>query len=289
VGGGEVALVHGINTGPDWNIGGQRHQKALSTRMNAADGSVLATSTIWVSHSFDQRLLYDGSGIVEFHLGDAYPRHLTFGRSGRAYPLFYIKGPLGENLTATRLGDLARIQNDPVYGYLALFATENTTALGSLGDPIAGPRNLAIVRVNKSDNSVDPGLPNTLAVTSSGVARTNKLRWLTSYTLASGLHAERPKLVPLGGDRYVVLWEQWYAGGQGDEFQGVYGLAIDAQGNTLASARLLTDQHHLPRGDDAFLLDGKAGWLTGDAGGPRLDLHLVDAGLSYQREPIALP
>ena len=30
VGGNEIALVHGINTAPDWNIGGARHQKALS-------------------------------------------------------------------------------------------------------------------------------------------------------------------------------------------------------------------------------------------------------------------
>jgi hypothetical protein len=289
VGGGEIALVHGINTGPDWNIGGQRHQKALSTRLAAADGSILATSNIWVSHSFDQRLLYDGAGLVEYHLGDAYPRYLAFGRSGRSYPLFHIKGPLGENLTATRLGDIAPIANDPTYGYLALFATESTAVAGSMSDPINGPRNLAVVRIDRTDNSVDPNLPDTLAVNSSGTNRTNKLRWLTTYTGASNLHAERPKLVPLGGDQYVVLWEQWYSGSGSDEFRGVYGLTIDAGGGILTPARLLTDQHHLPRGDDAFLLGGRAAWLTGDAANRRLDLHFVDAPLNYERQTVALP
>ena len=78
VGGNEIALVHGINTDPDWNIGGARHQKALSTRLNAASGAVTRVSSVWVSHSFDQRLLYDGSGIIEHHLGDAYPRTIVF-------------------------------------------------------------------------------------------------------------------------------------------------------------------------------------------------------------------
>jgi hypothetical protein len=68
VGGNEIALVHSINTDPDWNIGGARHQKALSTRLGAANGDITRVSSIWVSHSFDQRLLYDGAGIIENHL-----------------------------------------------------------------------------------------------------------------------------------------------------------------------------------------------------------------------------
>jgi hypothetical protein len=56
VGGNEIALAHGINTGPD--AGGTRHQKALSTRLNATSGAVTRTSSVWVSHSFDQRLIH---------------------------------------------------------------------------------------------------------------------------------------------------------------------------------------------------------------------------------------
>jgi hypothetical protein len=280
VGGNEIALVHGINTGPDWNIGGARHQKALSTRLDATSGAVTRTSSVWVSHSFDQRLLYDGQGILEHHLGDAYPRYIVFARNHISYPLFHIKGDLGENNTRTRLGNIALIENDPAYDYLALFVTENSASTGSL---IAGPRNLAIVRVRGSDNSIDPSLPDTLTVVSEGTQYTNRLRWLTHYSASSNLHAERPKLVGIGGDEYIVLWEEWlHTGSYYDTYRGVYGMVIDDQGNVLRAATLLTDEHHLHRGDDAFLLDNRAAWMTGNATEKKLMIHLVDASLNYE-------
>jgi hypothetical protein len=280
VGGNEIALVHGINTGPDWNIGGARHQKALSTRLDATSGAVTRTSSVWVSHSFDQRLLVDGQGIIEHHLGDAYPRYIVFARNHVSYPLFHIKGELGENNTRTRLGNIALIENDPAYDYLALFVTENSASTGSL---IAGPRNLAIVRVRGSDNSIDPSLPDSLTVVSKGVQVTNRLRWLTHYSASSNLHAERPKLIGIGGDEYIVLWEEWlHTGSYYDTYQGVYGMVIDDQGNVLRTATLLTDEHHLHRGDDAFLLDNRAAWMTGNATEKKLMIHLVDASLHYE-------
>ena len=276
VGGNEIALVHSINTDPDWNIGGARHQKALSTRLDATDGSITRTSSIWVSHSFDQRLLYDGEGIIEHHLGDAYPRSVVFGRNHISYPLFHIKGELGENLTATRLGNTALIENDPTYSYISLFATESNADTGNIFDSmINGPRNLAIVRINNSDNSIDPSLPDTLTVSSAGMQYTNRLRWLTSYSASSNLHAERPKLISIGGDHYVVLWEEWSNNGRNsDTFIGVYGMVIDDKGNVLKAAKLITDEHHLHRGDDAFFLDNRAAWMTGSAAERKLYIHL---------------
>jgi len=269
VGGNEIALVHSINTDPDWNIGG-----------DATTGAVTRVSSVWVSHSFDQRLLYDGEGIIEHHLGDAYPRYLVFGRDHTSYPLLYIKGNLGENNTRTRLGNVALVEYDPTYGYIALFATESTP---DTGDVINGPRNLAMVRINRSDNSLDLSMPDTLTVISSGTQHTNRLRWLTHYSAASNLHAERPKLVGIGNDQYIVLWEEWqYTGNYSDAFNGVYAMRIDAQGNVLQAPTLVTSAYHLPRGDDAFLLDGRAAWMTGDWARKELYIHLVDAVLGYE-------
>jgi len=280
VGGNEIALVHGTNTDPDWNIGGARHQKALSTRLDATSGAIVRTSSVWVSHSFDQRLLYDGEGIIEHHLGDAYPRYIAFARNHTSYPLFHIKGELGENNTYTRLGNIALVENDPDYGYIALFATENSASTGSV---INGPRNLAIVRINSNDNSIDPSLPDTLTVSSKGTQYTNRLRWLTHYSASSNLHAERPKLIGIGGDQYLVLWEEWLkTGGYFDTFDGVYGMVIDDNGNILRAATLITDEHHLHRGDDAFLLDNRAAWMTGSAVEQKLIIHFVDASLNYE-------
>ena len=60
------------------------------------------------------------------------------------------------------------------------------------------------------------------------------------YTAASNTHAGRPKLVGIGDDRYLVLWEEWSSVGGRDSFKGVYGMLIDAYGNTLKPAKLLT-------------------------------------------------
>jgi hypothetical protein len=280
IGGNEIALVHGINTAPDWNIGGVRHQKALSTRLNATSGAIIQTSSVWVSHSFDQRLLYDGEGIIEYHLGDAFPRYLVFARTYTSYPLFHIKGDLGENNTRTRLGNVALIENDPAYNYIALFVTESSAGTGSI---INGPRNLAIVRVKGNDNSVDPDLPDTLTVFSTGTEYTNRLRWLTHYSVDSNLHAERPKLIGIGGDQYIVLWEEWlHSGDYSDTFTGVYGMVIDDKGDILRAATFITNEHHLHRGDDAFLLDNRAAWMTGNAVEKKLYIHFVDASLNYE-------
>lgn len=284
VGGDQIALVHGGNTSPDWNINGQRHQRSFFTALDATSGAIITTRGVWTSHAFDQRLLFDGRQILQLNLGDAYPRAIVLGRGFyQDSNIFAIKGPLGENLTATRLGNAALIEQDPAYKYLVLFATEISDRAGNIFDSkINGPRNLAIVRVRGDNFSVDPTLPNILTVESSGVVVTNRLRWLTGYSAESRLHAERPKLIGIGNDQYIVLWEEWRNVDQEtDIFNGVYGMLIDSRGTTLIPAKLLT-MSHLPRGDDAVFFQGGAAWVTGDAVQRKLFIHLVDATLQYR-------
>ena len=157
------------------------------------------------------------------------------------------------------------------------------------GDLQAGE--LAIVRVRRDfENTdgdtmehLDPALPDTLTVTSSGDSRTNRVRWLTTYQADSNgqTHAERPKLVAVGDDQYVVLWERWDLGGSDYEFTGPMAMLIDANGSLLAGPTNVGDSH-LPRGDDAFPLEGGAAWLTGDNTASHLQLPLVDANLGYR-------
>ncbi|MEM1228716.1 MAG: PA14 domain-containing protein [Planctomycetota bacterium] len=298
VGDGEIAIVHSTNTDPDWNIAGVRHQMARSTRLDAGTGDVTRASTIWVSHSFDQRLLHDGEGMIEMHLGDAYPRSIVVASDyeaqpgnvhSKSLPLFDIKGELGENNTWTRLGDVVAV-TDPSYGHMALFSTEKSSTTDPLSDQaglISGPRNLAITRFNKEDGSIDPNLPDRLTVTSNGEVHENRLRWLTEYSSESGLHAERPKIVRIGENENIVLWEQWEIAGSTEIFHGVFGLVIDDHGQTVQEASLITKNHHLHRGDDAFLLDSQAGWMTGNATEESLQIHLVDTDLKYSKHILA--
>lgn len=297
IGGGEVMLIHGINTPPDEN--GTRHQKSLSTLFDRGSGEVVRTESLWVSHSFDQRLLHDADGFIEFHLGDAYPRTVAFGRTtvdevSAAYTLMHVKGDTGANNTYTRLGNIVRstsMSGGTVCDYLGLVSTERTTGTTLLegAKKIAGARDLALVRVRRGfefmekkdmPSYLDTSEIEPIPLNSGGEATSNYLRWLTSYGAGKSVDhfAERPKLVKLEGGSVLVLWERWSY----DIFDGTFGMMLDAAGEVLLEEKLLTDSH-LPRGDDAIRWGKQAVWVTGDEEKGQLWLHVVDASLQYER------
>lgn len=285
--GGQLALVHGINTEHDARIDA-RHQKAISTYLDATTGDITGASGIWCSHSFDERYLAHGDDLYELHLGDAYPRavvasRVRSGTAGPEYRLYRPKGSTGNNNTFTRLGGIASIESGAGSGgYLVLVATEHgndTTAT------VNGSRDLALVRTvvdfasGASDASLDATFGTTFDVTSGDASVTNRVLWLTSYDAGSSgtEHAERPKLVAIGGGEFLVLWERWTTGSS-QTFDGTYAMRIDGSGTILASETRVSDSH-LPRGDDAFALGGRGCWLTGDSQTGLLTLHCVSSAL----------
>jgi hypothetical protein len=283
---GRLALVHGINVDYDPAVEA-RHQKAMSTHFDSSSGAATLTSSMWVSHSFDQRLFYDGSGFVELHLGDAYPRSIALGRfndqkSGTdTYELFKPKGDTGNNNTFTRLGGIAPIASGD-WGYLVVFTTDRGTETTEI---LNGTRDLAVLRVargfadmdEKGTTFVDGAA--TQAVTSSGKAVTNKLTWLTDYA-ADTAQADRPRVAAIGGDQFVVLWERWT--GTEDRqstFGGMYGLVLGGDGSVKAMPKQL-GQNHLSRADDVVGLGGQALFVSGDGAAKKLVLNLVGADLT---------
>jgi len=286
VAGGQLAVVHGINTGYDANVNA-RHQKAISTYLDAQTGAITSASGIWCSHSFDQRLLVDGSDLYELHLGDAHPRQVVVsrvrsGKAGSGFGLCSLKGALGANNTFTRLGGIARIDSGAgAGGYLTLFAMEHGDVVSKT---VNTSRDLALVRTvpnfasGQAAQAIDGTFGSTFTVTSSGSTVTNRVLWLTNYDGAGNTqHAERPKLVALGGGQFLVLWERWTLG-TSTTFDGTYAMRIDGAGSVLAAATRVSDSH-LPRGDDAFLYDGAACFVTGDSATGKLVLHRVSASL----------
>jgi hypothetical protein len=283
---GRLALLHGINVDYDPEVMA-RHQKAMTTHFDAVTGAATLTSSMWVSHSFDQRLFYDGSGFLELHLGDAYPRAIALGRfndqkSGtKTYELFKPKGDTGDNNTFTRLGGIAPIATGDL-GYLVVFTTERGTATDAI---LNGTRDLALLRVSRGFAGMDEKGSafvtgaSMQAVTSSGDAVTNKLDWLTDYA-ADAAQADRSRVAGIGGDQFVVLWERWT--GTGDRaatFGGLQALLLGADGTVKVAAKAL-GQHHLSRADDVVGLGGQALFVSGDGTAKKLVLNLVGADLS---------
>jgi hypothetical protein len=286
--GGQLALLHGINTGYDPEVDA-RHQKALTTHFDANTGAVSRTSSMWVSHSFDQRLFHDGSGFVELHLGDAYPRAIALGRFNAgdegtdSYELFKVKGEIGDNNTFTRLGGIAPIAAGDL-GYVVLFSTERGS---ETAESLNGTRDVAFLRVARGFAEMDANGSafvdgaSTQNVTVGDAAVTNQLSWLTDYAGESA-QADRPRLAAIEGDQFVVLWERWTGSSdQNAVFGGTQGLVLGADGMVKVMPKLVTERHLL-RSDDVVTLGAHALLVTGDAAAKKLALNLIGADLAVQ-------
>ena len=286
--GGQLALLHGINTGYDAGVDA-RHQKALTTHFDAATGAVTRTDSMWVSHSFDQRLFWDGSGFVELHLGDAYPRAIALGRFNAgndgtdSYELFKVKGETGDNNTFTRLGGIAPIAAGDM-GYLVVFSTERGT---QTSERLNGTRDVAFLRVARgfadmdADGSAYVDGSSTLDVTLDGDPVSNKLSWLTDYA-AETAQADRPRVAAIGGDQFVVLWERWTgASEQQNAFVGTQGLVLGGDGLVKQAAKQISALHLL-RSDDVVTVGSQALLVTGDGSAKKLTLNLIGADLALQ-------
>jgi hypothetical protein len=164
---------------------------------------------------------------------------------------------------------------------MTVFSTERS---GEVNDP-RGARDLALVRVvrdfdqlsSSDDVIVDQSVSEQLATVGTDQVK-NYLVWLTDYGKSASASdaAERPRVVPLGGDQFLILFEHW----QGDTFDGTYGLVVDGSGAVVQESKKLgTD--HIPRGDDAIAVDGKAVLVSG-AGG-KLVINVIDADLNVTR------
>jgi len=284
---GRLALVHGINVDYDEKVMA-RHQKAMTTHFDSMTGAATLTSSMWVSHSFDQRLFYDGTGFLEVHLGDAYPRSIVLGRfndqkSGtKSFELFKPKGDEGDNNTFTRLGGIAPIASGD-WGYLVVFTTERGT--DDTSEILNGTRDLAFLRVSRGFASMDEkgsafvDGASTQAVMSSAEAVTNKLSWLTDYT-ADSAQADRPRLAAIGGDQFVVLWERWTGStDRQNTFVGTQALLLAADGTVKVMPKQLGTRH-LSRSDDAVTLGTQALFVSGSGSTKKLTLNLVAADLT---------
>ncbi len=290
---GRLALLHGINVDYDPKVSA-RHQKALTTHFDATTGAATLTNSMWVSHSFDQRLFWDGTGFVELHLGDAFPRAIALGRfnDGKdktsTYELFKPKGDTGDNNTFTRLGGIAQVTVGDL-GYLVVFATDRGPETSAI---LNGTRDVAFLRVSKGFADMDEkGTAfvegaTTQEVTSSGKAASNKLTWLTDYA-ADAAQADRPRVAAISGDQVVVLWERWTGTTDREStFAGTQALVLGNDGVVKVMPKQVTQQHLL-RSDDLISLGAQAAFVSGDGAAKQLTLNLIGADLTLTL--VALP
>ena len=114
----------------------------------------------------------------------------------------------------------------------------------------------------------------------------NHVLFLTNHHAdGASRHVERPKLVALGGDRFLAVWEEWTLTADEQTYDGVYAARIDATGAIQAGPTRVADGH-LPRGDSAIAMGDEALWVTGDEEAHTLTVHRVNAELVYRASTI---
>jgi hypothetical protein len=278
---------------------GVRHQKSLSTSFNATTGAIMAADGQWVSHSFDQRLLPWNGAIYDAQLGDAFPRAITLGverlqetdagvekaAKGQSASVYFPAGAEGANNTSTDLGNLVPITSGAHSGeFLINFAGDPGVATPDGGQPAPGSFELGLIRLMTDGSgsiSVDTGLGQTWTSESEGVAKANRALLLTDYQHASPpnvTYVRRPKLIAIGGDRFISLHEEF---AQGKTFTGTYAMLLDSDGKVLAGPKLVSHSQ-MDRDDDAVAFRDGAAWVSGVTSPPALIVHVVAPDLSTQ-------
>lgn len=295
-GGGKVAMLFGVNTEVDPAIM-RRHQMARYMELDVKTDRIDREAGIWCSHSFDQRLSFDGEGFVETHLGDAYPRAVELARhvigkeAGKATIAVSIKGKEGDNNTFSRLGGSVAIDDTT---YLVLFVTESsdgTTPVDGM-KYVAGARNLGLARVDVGTAKADSSFGSDYTVTVSdggGKTRseTSSVVWLNSGndTLRQ---VERPRIARLGPNKNVILCEYWTKDQGGPyRFSSIRALLVDDNGKVLTRNNSIAHPNiRMARSDDLFVVGGKATWFSGDANGKTIWIHQLDANLALESNAV---
>jgi hypothetical protein len=301
VGGGTYVIHYSQNTEYDEGVT-QRHQIGSYLVGSAATGALTDVQGN-ISHSFDQRLRFDGTDFISLSLGDASLRgialsHTTVAGSKNQKTLFAIKGGDsntggGYNNTFTRLGNVARSKS----GYVSTFSTE---AEPTHPERVSFSRNVGLVHSPVGFQSIDQPSKYGVVIADTAVGNDNteswtvdildywgtaatgnnqQVAWITDYADRLTAHAERPKLVRYGEDKFFIIWEKWTL----DDYEATYAALTDEWGNLIEGPTSLGSAR-LPRGDDAFLINSTAAWLEGSGG--NIILHLLDKDLVHSTQTL---
>lgn len=211
-----IRTCHSMYTAKD----GLNHQANMSFEIKMSSMEVLYSayevahvSTGYVSHSFDQYIVADNSGMIALDQGDAYPRAALlsryhteepYGKEERVKTLSYA-GEIGNNRTDAKIGGL--VTSDSSY-ITAGLSTDQTTSssIPAYITVVDSLRNVYITVTDKNNFS-EAG---------------TKLIWITNYTKADkekmyahfdiGTSAMKPYLIKITNNSFMLLWTDIQSG-----------------------------------------------------------------------------
>jgi hypothetical protein len=256
---------------------GLNHQSGILFIVNSETMEFLKEeSQTWTaSHSFDQRMIFDGTDFVKLDLADAFPRGISISKKNSAKLIFTYKAGKMYQKTFTELGNLVSLPDS----YLVLGAAEKDFNPVNAEIYLNDSRNLFILKVAKNfpEIKVDSKLPYMISkdvVISKGedspeisfVDYAGKkfpqkrvgVVWLTEFKNKDTENILRPKLIQLEEDKFLALYEKWSA----NTYLTTEYLLFNSSGKILQSPVDLGSAR-VNRKDDPVLMNGKVVWVAG--------------------------
>lgn len=168
---------------------GNRHQSNLSFDIHIPTMTAFRSIGGYVSHSFNQFVLADGTDVVRLDHGDAYPRAVQISRFDGAAGWFSE--------------DSEQIAVLPIYGQLG--ANDTGVELGGF-EASADCYLTAGVSRDQAENG-DQTKNVFVAATDKETLKTT-VRWLTDYESGDGGTVSNPQLVKISEERLLLLWTE---------------------------------------------------------------------------------
>ncbi|HNI91255.1 MAG TPA: hypothetical protein PKX55_24110, partial [Leptospiraceae bacterium] len=209
---------------------GLNHQSGILFVVNSETMEFLSgESQTWTaSHSFDQRMIFDGKDFVNLDLADAFPRGIQITKKKTGRLIFTYKAGKMYQKTFTELGGLVSVSD----GYLVLGASEKDFNPSNAEIYLNDSRNLFLLKVAKNFNEVKvdsksqyliskdivisdgENSPEISFVDYAGNKYPQKrvgVQWLTNFKKKESENVLRPKLIQLEEDRFLAVYEKWSA------------------------------------------------------------------------------
>jgi len=207
---------------------GKRHQRNLLVKLNTETMNVSGFSEYpWVSHSFNQFVLFDNGSPVYLDHGDGYPRAVVLNKVQKSstipVELYSIPGESGYNETGVCVGGFEMSDSSYLVSLNSLDFTEGVEDWDQIYEKLRDEKCRDVLLCALPRNSTDSSDVRTITI--------------AKYTgTGTEIEASMPYLVKLNDDRFAILWQEVM---NLTDTEGTMYVIVDGEGNVIQPKKLL--------------------------------------------------
>lgn len=278
------------------------HQSSHALYVNTADMTKLSYAAPYNSHSFDQKVIETSDGGYLFaDRGDGFQRGFVVFRMNKntnkykipSFVPFHFRNGYIYQTTYATLGGIAECSN----GYALSGVSEKTLSYDKAPKEDFNESRDVFLQVFKknftSDSTDKPDVQvlngDTRTAEGTFVSGTGNnesgacdygVLWLTNYT--GNTYASIPKMVNIGNDRLLIMWEKKIFKGEDDNYsynqyiESCY-MVVSSDGTVIIPETAIQDLHLKNLGEPSYK-DGSIYWTTSDGKGNALTVHRLAVG-----------